>query len=257
MSIMRKLIFVLLLLPLSVLGQGQWENLDGRLGALSRENLDMERPPAPADFTGTWGINMSTWRFPDPPGLKPEYQAMVDRANEARAQGLVYNNDVGLCWPPGMPMMMNRVWPINLVQLPTSMVVVSNFMNQVRLIYMDGREHTEPDLYVPSYNGESIGWWEGDTLVVETRNFGVERHWITDGIPATESLVMTERFSLNEDGTELTIEYTLVDPNVWEGEWVSAKRYNREERVDFLEVHCLPDLNDGIITTSEEYRVTE
>src|SRR5690606_30598715 len=113
--------------------------------------------------------------------------------------GLVYNNDVGLCWPPGMPMMMNRVWPINIVQLPTAVMVVANFMNQVRMVYTDGREHTDPDLYVPSYNGESIGHWEGGTLVIDTRNFESSHHWITDGVPATEDLRIIERLMLSDD----------------------------------------------------------
>lgn len=247
----------LVLQPLAVFAQGTWENLDGHLGALSRENLDMPREPAPFDVTGTWGINMATWPFVPPDSLKPQYQAQVARAREAREQGLVYNNDVGLCWPPGMPMMMNRVWPINMIQLPTSIVIIANFMNQVRMVYMDRREHTDPDIYVPSYNGESIGRWDGDTLVIDTRNFESNHHWITDGVPATESLHMVERITMSDDGNEMAIEYTLTDPDVWDGEWVSTKTYRREERVDFLEVHCLPDLNEGITATDEKYRVTE
>jgi hypothetical protein len=255
--IMKRVLLALLLLPAMTFAQGQWENLDGHLGALSRENLDMSREAAPVDVTGTWGINMATWPFNPPDTLLPQYQAMVDRAAAARSEGLVYNNDVGLCWPPGMPMMMNRVWPINLIQLPTAVVIISNFMNQVRMVYMDGRSHTDPDIFVPSYNGESIGHWEGKTLVIETKNFGVDHHWITDGVPATATLTMVERITLSDDGNEMAIEYTLTDPNVWEGEWVSTKRYRREERVDFLEVHCLPDLNEGIMATDEKYRVTE
>jgi hypothetical protein len=244
-------------LPAFAFAQGAWENLDGHLGALSRENLDMPRAPAPFDVTGTWGINMATWPFTPPDTLKPEYQQQVQRAREAREQGLVYNNDVGLCWPPGMPMMMNRVWPINMIQLPTAIVVIANFMNQVRMVYMDGREHTDPDIYVPSYNGVSIGRWDGDTLIIDTRNFESSRHWITDGVPATETLRMVERITMSADGNEMAIEYTLTDPAVWDGEWVSTKTYRREERVDFLEVHCLPDLNEGIMATDEKYRVTE
>lgn len=238
--------------------QSMWENLDGQLGALAPENLEAHgSSAAPADFTGTWGIDLSTWQFPPPEGLKPEYREMLERAQAADEAGRVFNNDVGLCWPPGVPMMMNRVWPINIIQLPTSIVIISNFMNQVRWIYMDGREHTDPNLVVPSWNGESIGSWDGDTLVVETRHFAGEHHWIRDGIPATENLRIVERFSLSEDGEQLEIEYTMTDPEVWEGEWVHTKVYNLEDKVDFTEVHCLPDTNEGIMATDEEYRVTE
>ena len=253
---MKKLL-LLCLLATPVLAQTTWENPDGQPGALSLENLKKERPAAPFDATGTWGIDMKTWTFAPPATLKPEFKAQVAKANAASKAGLVYNNDVGLCWPPGMPMMMNRVWPINLIQLPGSLVVISNFMNQVRMVFMDGRKHSDPDLYVPSYNGESIGHWEGKTLVIDTTNFESKRHWITDGIPVTKDLHMIERLTMSDDNKVLTIEYTLTDPTVWEGTWVSTKRYRREEKVDFLEVHCLPDLNNGIKATDEKYRVTE
>lgn len=251
--------FLLLLLgPGLAQAQSVWENLDGRLGALSRENLEKHRQNRPpVDFTGTWSIVTSTWQFPPPEGLLPEYREMFERAEQLREQGLVFNNDVGQCWPPGVPMMMNRVWPINIIQLPTSLVIISNFENQVRWVFMDGREHSDPDLYVPSYNGESIGGWEGETLVVDTRNYEAEHHWVRDGIPVSYDFRTVERFSLNEDGTQLSIEYRMTDPNIWTGEWVHTKVYNREEKVDFLEVHCLPSTNEGIISTSEAYQVTE
>lgn len=66
-----------------------------------------------------------------------------------------------------------------------------------------------------------------------------------------------KRISLSNDGNELSFEYTLTDPEVWGGEWVSTKTFRREERVDFLEVHCLPNLNEGITATNEKYRVTD
>jgi hypothetical protein len=47
----------------------------------------------------------------------------------------------------------------------------------------------------------------------------------------------------------------MTDPENWEGEWVSTKRYKREHKVDFLEVHCLPDLNEGILGTSDKYSI--
>lgn len=244
-----------LLLPAVSVAQSMWENVDGQLGALARENLAQHsETPAPEDFTGTWGIDLSTWQFP-PPALLPEYQEMFDRAQAAAEQGQVFNNDVGLCWPPGVPFMMNRVWPVNIIQLPTSMVIISNFMNQVRWVYMDGRDHSDPDLVIPTWNGESIGHWEGDTLVVESRHFGGEHHWIRDGIPATENLNIVERFTLSDDRQQLNIEYIMTDPTVWEGEWVHTKVYNIEDKVDFTEVQCLPNTNDGIMATDEAYRV--
>ncbi len=77
---------------------------------------------------------------------------------------------------------MTRVWPIAMIQFPTAIYMVSEFMNSVRIIYLDGRQHTDPDIVVRTFNGESIGRWEGDTLVVETKNFpDLDHHWMDQG----------------------------------------------------------------------------
>lgn len=241
----------------AVSAQDMWDNPNDQAGALSRKNLDKQRPPAPIDLTGTWLIDFSTWMFNPLPKLKPEYQQTFELARKAYKEGKVYHEDVGLCWPPGVPVMMNRVWPINIIQLPTSIVIIANFENQVRWVFMDGRGHTDPDLYVPSYNGESIGHWEGKSLIIDTTNFETKRHWVREGIPISEKFHVIEKVSLSEDGQTMEIEYTLTDPDIWEGEWVSKKVYHRKDKVDFVEVHCLPDLNEGIISTHEEYRVGE
>ena len=66
--------------------------------------------------------------------------------------------------------------------------MVFNFQSQARWIYLDGREHSDPNIYVPSYNGESIGRWEGDTLVVDTRNFETHQHFIDRLVPLSARL---------------------------------------------------------------------
>ena len=76
----------------------------------------------------------------------------------------MYRDDIGQCWPAGMPLIMTRVWPIAMIQLPTAIYMTSAFMNSLRIIYLDGRPHSDPDIVVPSFNGESIGRWEGNTL---------------------------------------------------------------------------------------------
>lgn len=233
--------------------QINWDNLDGHLGSLAPENLNMDRPAPPFDLTGTWYID-GEWRFLPRPEFKPEAQRIVDLAREYSERGIAFNNPTGKCWPPGMPIVMTRVWPIHMIQLPTAVVMISNFENQVRWIFMDGREHTDPDIYAPTYNGESIGHWEGNTLVIETRNFDAKNHNV-DGIPVSEQFRIVERVSLLEDGEKLSIEYAMTDPVNWEGEWVSTKEYARRHKVDFLEVHCLPDTNDGILSTSDDNSV--
>ena len=145
-----------------------------------------------------------------------------DAAKKAAAEGKVYHDDIGQCWPAGMPVIMTRVWPIAMMQRPTEIMMVSGFMNSARFIYLDGRKHTDPDIVVRSFNGESIGHWEGDALVVDTTNFVDDHHWIDTGIPRATSC-MVERIRLINEGQETEIEYTVTDPKSWEGEWKMTK----------------------------------
>jgi hypothetical protein len=142
--------------------------------------------------------------------------------------------------------MMTRVWPISMIQLPTAVFMIQELMNSLRVVYLDGRQHTDPDLAVPSFNGESIGRWEGDTLVVDTKYFVPDHHWIHDrmGIPASDALHIVERIRMINEGKRLQIEYTLTDPKVWEGDWKFVKHWDRVDDRDISEVECLPDLNE-------------
>jgi hypothetical protein len=230
----------------------------GTLGALAPENLAKPRPKPPFDLTGTW-LHSGNERFDPPAGfvLTPEAKVHYDAAAKATAEGKLYRNDIGLCWPAGMPIMMTRVWPVTMVQLPTVVYMISELMNSLRSVYLDGRQHTDPDLAVPSFNGESIGRWEGDTLVVETKNFVDNHHWIHDrlGIPASDALKIVERIRMLEGGNRLEMQITLTDPKVFKGDWVYTKFWNRVNNRDIQEVECLPDLNDHMPTVKSELNI--
>ena len=222
--------------------------------ALSPENLAKPRPKAPFDLTGTWQHDgrANTWRFvPETFKLTPEAQVHYDRGVKALKDGGVYRDDIGQCWPAGLPLIMTRVWPIAMIQLPTAIYMISHFENSVRIIYLDGRQHTDPDIVVRTFNGESIGHWEGDTLVVDTKYFPGHHHWMDQGgasVPASEDLHIIERFKMMPNG-RLDIEYLMTDPKSWQGEWKMTKTFSRREETDITEVQCLPDLNDHLPAT--------
>jgi len=231
------------------------------LGALAPANLAKPRPQAPFDLTGTWFIDQrnseNTWRF-NPTGpfkLTPAAQAHYDAAKKAQAEGKVYHDDIGQCWPAGLPIIMTRVWPIAMIQKPTAIYMISGFMNSLRTVYLDGRPHSDPDIVVPSFNGESIGTWEGDTLVVDTKYFVEDHHWIDSGIPASDQLHIVERIKLLNNGNTLEIAYTMSDPKNWEGDWKVTKRWTRVDDTDIAEVSCLPDLNQHMPSTQSKDNV--
>ena len=230
------------------------------LGALAPENLAKERPAPPFDLTGTWFVDLdatpSSWRFGPPyPEFTAAAQAHIDASQAATAEGKVYRDDIGQCWPAGVPLIMTRVWPMAMIQLPTAVYMISGFMNSLRIVYTDGREHTPEDYVIRTFNGESIGRWEGDTLVVDTRSFIDHHHWMDQGgmsIPAGGQLRIIERIRLNKETDQLEIEYIMTDPENWDGEWRHTKYFNRVNDVDIAEVSCLPNLNENMLSTGSE-----
>jgi len=227
----------------------------GYLGALAPENLNRERPPAPFDVTGTWFVDLSKgfadYMFgpPYPKFFAPGREALIEQPL-AQARGETYRDAIGQCYPPGMPMLITRVWPHAFIQLPTAIYVISGFNNSVRTIFLDGREHSDPDLVVPSYNGESVGHWEDDALVVHTTYFETDNHYIDLGIPIDDAFEMTERITLENEGLTMKVDYTFVDPSMWEGEWKSTKRFNRADHTDINEAECILQYNANLPGTN-------
>ena len=99
-----------------------------------------------------------------------------------------------------------------IVQAPGYVVIVSESMNAPRMIPLDRRPHVGKN--VRSWLGDSRGWWEGKTLVVETTNFNDERRF--QG--STKDVRFVERFT-REDGDTLTYRLTVTDPNTYSKPW--------------------------------------
>lgn len=225
------------------------------LGALAPANIAKPRPAPPFDLTGTWFVDLSagfaSYMFGPPyPKFYAEGREALIEAPRAQARGETYRDAIGQCYPPGMPMIMTRVWPHAFIQIPTAIYMISGFNNSVRTIFLDGREPSDPDLVVPSYNGESIGAWEGDTLVVTTRYFETDNHYIDQGIPISDAFQIVERIRLIEGGRVMEVEYVMADPNMWEGEWRNTKRYNRADYTDINEAVCILQYNQHLPGTN-------
>jgi hypothetical protein len=235
---------------------------DGYLGALAPENLAKPRAKPPFDLTGTWFINLrrsfADFRFGPPyPEFFEPGQTALKEAEEARRNNVPYRDVIGQCFPAGMPMIMTRVHPISMIQLPTVAYMLFGFTNSMRFIYLDGRGFTDPDTVVYTYNGESIGRWEKDALVVHTKYLEPDNHYIDSGIPISDQFEFIERITMEEGGTMLRIDYTMTDPKMWKGEWKSTKRFIRQDYSDIPESECLPNLNEDLPSTAAGQRAIE
>jgi hypothetical protein len=104
-----------------------------------------------------------------------------------------------------------------------------------RTIYMDGRTH--PKNLKPTYYGHSIGWWEGDTLVVDSRGFN-ESFWIDRGAsPHTDMMHTVERFT-RTDGNAMRYELTVDDPGAYTKPWTATMNLRWENGTELFEYIC-------------------
>jgi hypothetical protein len=113
--------------------------------------------------------------------------------------------------PPMTPGAYNN--NVQLVQTPEYVVILTEMVHDARIVPMDGR----PFLNIPQWKGESRGRWEGDTLVVETKNF--KRETSLPGSSASTHLI--ERFT-RTDANTLLYEFTVNDPATWTRPWTAV-----------------------------------
>ena len=142
------------------------------------------------------------------------------------------------CLPIGLMQYHNHPQPRQIVQTKNLMLITYESNYGLRYIYTDGRPAPNNDP-TPWWFGYSRGWWEGDTLVVETTNFrGDERAgWLdVNGSPYTDALKMTERFRRPNLGT-LEIDITIDDPKAYTKPFtvrVNQKLMVDSEMIEFI-----------------------
>ena len=143
---------------------------------------------------------------------------------EYRQLTLLKDDPIERCLPPGGPrefQMPNGFQFIEQPELGRILVLLGGGDRNWRVIHTDGRKQGEPDEVVRGYYGNSVGHWEGDTLVVDVIGFN-EHFWMTaGGLPHTEALHLTERFS-RPDFTTLKYRVTVDDPRTYTRPWTGG-----------------------------------
>jgi hypothetical protein len=126
------------------------------------------------------------------------------------AGGLAMYSRESRCWATGVPTyLLNPGGPTFFVQTPEKVTMIWQMDHQVRHIYLDVPHSANPK---PSWYGESVGHYEGDTLVVDTIGQNTETFVDNYRTPHSDKLHVVERFRLIEDGKGLEAEVTMEDP---------------------------------------------
>jgi hypothetical protein len=142
------------------------------------------------------------------------------------------------CKPSGVERQFLTPYGVEIVDLPELQRVYIFDIggpHTYRTVYMDGRTH--PTNLVPSYYGHSIGWWEGDALVIDSTGFN-EGFWMDRrGLPTTEKLRTLERLTRTDSAT-MKYEVTVDDPGAYTAPFKSGMNLRWEAGTELFEYVC-------------------
>jgi hypothetical protein len=181
----------------------------------------------------------STFRVADlsNPILKPWAIARMKKANDEVLAGKIPFTARERCWPGGVPDIdiYERDRPIFFVQTPKEVLIITEHDEQVRHIYLNVPHSRRVR---PSWYGESVGHYEGDTLVVDTIGQNDKSFVDNYRTPHTTQIHVVERFKLLDGGKTLQATITVEDPGAFNMPWSAIQRWRRRENRPIAELIC-------------------
>jgi len=174
---------------------------------------------------------------PEPPPYKPEAEA---RRQEYLARRGI-DDPMARCLLTGVPRISARPLPFQIVQLPDQVIILYEIHHAFRIIPTDGRPH--PDDLEPSYLGDSVAKWEGDTLVVDVVGFN-DKTWLAGvGSVHSEKLRVTERYTRDTYDT-IRYDVTMEDPEVFTKPWTTHEIFRLRPGERIREYECIENNED-------------
>jgi hypothetical protein len=145
------------------------------------------------------------------------------------------NDPAFQCYPPGVPRIYLHPFPMQIVQTPKELIMLFEYDHIVRHIYTDGRQH--PADATPTYMGDSIGHWDGDTFVVDSVGFN-DKTWLDRaGHPHSDKLHVTERLH-RIAADRLQIDFTIEDPVAYAKPFTSSMFFRLHPDWSLMEQVC-------------------
>jgi hypothetical protein len=145
--------------------------------------------------------------------------------------------DLSRCVPNGVPELMYRTEPFQLLQTATLVLFVHQANHLPRFVYMNVAHPQEPD---PTHLGHSVGHWEGATLVIDTSGFHDKSRRGSLGLPQSDALHVVERLRLRHGGQILEDLMTVEDPNAYLHSWQAVVKFRRRAGQRLVENLCAP-----------------
>lgn len=215
------------------------ETADGTLWI--QDESDYDGSDVASDISGIWKGRTSTL------GPFGELLAATPLTAAGAAAKASYNyvsdSPIAQCISPPTPRILTAtaVYLTDIEILDDRVNIHNEFFDNERVVYTDGRGHPEDG--ERTVQGHSIGHWEDETLVVDTRLFADNRAPYSDGVPSGALKHTIERFSLTEDGKRLEIEVFLEDPEFFAESFSGTLQWDYTPKLQMYRYNCDPELS--------------
>jgi hypothetical protein len=176
------------------------------------------------------------------PILQPWVRDELRQVNARVLAGKVVSIPKERCWPVGVPaFLLLPATPVYFSQTRQEVVMVWMQDHQVRHVYLDVPHSAN---LKPSWFGESVGRYEGDSLLVDT--IGLSTRTFVDNYqtPHTDALHVVERFRMVDAGKTLEVNVHVEDAGAFTVAWNAIQRYRRVEQGPMIEMACAENNGD-------------
>ena len=206
------------------------------------------------DLSGVWesttlGITLEAGRAPGQPiapigrmGMtRPPYQPWAAAKQKEFADRKGIDDPMTRCLPVGVPRITIQPMPFQIVQTSGRVVILYEYFSLFRVIPTDGSPH--PDDAFPSFMGDSVAHWEGDTLVVDVNGFN-DKTWLMGvGTFHSEDLHVTEKFTRTDYNT-ISYDAVMEDDKVFTAPWSFHAKLILRPGERLLEFACMENNED-------------
>lgn len=192
------------------------------------------------DLSGPWQLQGSPAALTEVGGRSPPLLPAARQIYAAHRAAIASKDrsfdPMQHCLPPGVPRLLAQPFPWSIVQGPRHYLFVFEWNHLNRNVYM-GEAHFEG--IGPTYLGQSVGHWEGATLVVDTSSYNDKTLLDDSGLPHSDELHTVERYRLAPDGQTLQLRITIADPKTFARSWDAELKFSRRAGAQINEDYCL------------------
>jgi len=176
-----------------------------------------------------------------PPREPPPYKPAAEARRQEYLARRGIDDPMARCLLSGVPRITTRPLPFEIVQLPGRLIILYEAHHGFRIMPTDGRPH--PDDVDPSYLGDSVARWEGDTLVVDVTGFN-DKTWLAGvGTIHSEKLHVIERYTRDSYDT-IRYDVTMEDPEVFTKPWHAQETFRLRPNERIREYECIENNED-------------